>query len=396
MRFDFVTLAALPLVLGAPVVTPHFGQVIPGRYIVKFKDSGFTTSAINSALALLPAPPAHTYTLNAFKGFAGKLSDELVKVIAALPNVEYIEKDVIVKITQWEEHAALDKKALTTQTGAPWGLDRISHVNEGSTSYVYDTTAGSDTCSYVIDTGIYTPHSDFGGRATFLANYAGDGSNNDGHGHGTHVAGTIGSQTYGIAKNTKLYAIKVLDASGSGTSSGVIAGINFVASDVKTRSCPNGAVANMSLGGSKSIALNTAAAGLVSAGVFLAVAAGNEAQSAANVSPASEPTVFTVGATDSSDAFASFSNYGSTVDGNAPGVSILSTWNNGDTVSNTISGTSMASPHVAGLGAYLLALEGKTTPAALASRIQTLSNKNKITSIKIGTPNYLVYNGNGA
>ncbi|KAK7183573.1 subtilisin-like serine protease-like protein PR1A [Paraphaeosphaeria sporulosa] len=394
MRLDFITLAALPLVLGAPVVTPRSGQVIPGRYIVKFKDSDFVTSAINSVLALLPAAPAHTYTLSTFKGFAGELSDELVNVIAALPNVEYIEKDAIVKITQWEEDVALDKRALTTQSGAPWGLGRISHVAKGSTSYVYDTTAGADTCSYVIDTGIYTAHSDFGGRATFLANYAGDGSNTDGNGHGTHVAGTIGSNTYGIAKNTKLYAVKVLDASGSGTNSGVIAGINFVASDVKTRSCPKGAVANMSLGGSKSTAVNTAAAGVVSAGVFLAVAAGNEAQAAANTSPASEPTVFTVGATDSSDAFATFSNYGSSVDGNAPGVSVLSTWNNGGT--NTISGTSMASPHVAGLGAYLLSLEGKVTPAALTTRIQSLSNKNKITSIKSGTVNYLVYNGNGA
>ncbi|KAF2449280.1 subtilisin-like serine protease-like protein PR1A [Karstenula rhodostoma CBS 690.94] len=394
MRLDFITLAALPLVLGAPVVTPPSGQVIPGRYIVKFKDSDYAASAVNSAMDRLPSPPSHTYSLKNFKGFAGELSDDLVKEIAALPDVEYVEKDAVVKITQWEEDVSLNKKALTTQSGAPWGLGRISHVNKGSTSYVYDTTAGTDTCSYVIDTGIYTAHSDFGGRATFLANYAGDGSNTDGNGHGTHVAGTIGSKTYGVAKNTKLYAVKVLDASGSGTNSGVIAGINFVASDVKTRSCPNGAVANLSLGGGKSTSVNTAAAGVVSAGVFLAVAAGNEAQLASNVSPASEPTVFTVGATDSSDVFASFSNYGATVDGNAPGVSILSTWNNGGT--NTISGTSMASPHVAGLGAYLLALEGKKTPAALTTRIQTLSNKNKITSIKSGTPNYLVYNGNGA
>ncbi|KAK3210399.1 hypothetical protein GRF29_44g2607773 [Pseudopithomyces chartarum] len=377
MRFEFVTLAFLPLVLGAPVVTPRAGQVIPGRYIVKFKDSDFTTSAVNSALALLPAAPAHTYTLNSFKGFAGELSDELVKVIAALPNVEYIEKDAIVKASVYVEED-IEKRALTTQSGAPYGLGRISHAEKGSTSYIYDTTAGAGTCSYIIDTGIYTAHPDFEGRATFLANYAGDGSNTDGNGHGTHVAGTIGSKTYGVAKKTSLYAVKVLDASGSGTNSGVIAGINFVASDVKTRSCPNGAVANMSLGGSKSTAVNSAAAGVVSAGVFLAVAAGNEAQQAANVSPASEPTVFTVGATDSNDAFASFSNYGATVDGNAPGVNILSTWRTGGT--NTISGTSMASPHVAGLGAYLLGLNGK----------------NKITSLKSGTVNAIIYNGNGA
>jgi subtilisin family serine protease len=393
MRFEFVTLAFLPLVLGAPVVTPRAGQVIPGRYIVKFKDSDFTTSAVNSALALLPAAPAHTYTLNSFKGFAGELSDELVKVIAALPNVEYIEKDAIVKASVYVEED-IEKRALTTQSGAPYGLGRISHADKGSTSYIYDTTAGAGTCSYIIDTGIYTAHPDFEGRATFLANYAGDGSNTDGNGHGTHVAGTIGSKTYGVAKKTSLYAVKVLDASGSGTNSGVIAGINFVASDVKTRSCPNGAVANMSLGGSKSTAVNSAAAGVVSAGVFLAVAAGNEAQQAANVSPASEPTVFTVGATDSNDAFASFSNYGATVDGNAPGVNILSTWRTGGT--NTISGTSMASPHVAGLGAYLLGLNGKVSPASLTTTIKNLATKNKITSLKSGTVNAIIYNGNGA
>ncbi|KAF1977473.1 subtilisin-like serine protease-like protein PR1A [Bimuria novae-zelandiae CBS 107.79] len=394
MRFDFVTLAFLPVVLGTPVITPRAGQVIPGRYIVKFKESDFAASAVIDALALLPKAPAHTYSLKNFKGFAGELSDELLEVISALPSVEYIEKDAIVKASLWEGDVALDKKALTTQSGATWGISRISHVNKGATTYVYDTTAGADTCAYVIDTGIYTAHPDFEGRATFLANYAGDGSNTDGNGHGTHVAGTIGSKTYGVAKATKLYAVKVLDASGSGTNSGVIAGINFVASDVKTRSCPNGAVANLSLGGSKSTAVNSAAAGVVSAGVFLAVAAGNEAQLASNVSPASEPTVFTVGATDSSDAFATFSNYGTTVDANAPGVSITSTWRTGGT--NSISGTSMASPHVAGLGAYLLGLNGKVSPASLTTTIKDLSNKNKITGIKTGTPNYLVYNGSGA
>lgn len=233
--------------------------------------------------------------------------------------------------------------ALTTQSGATWGITRISHKSRTGSGYVYDTTAGEGTCAYVIDTGIYTQHSDFGGRATFLANYA-DSSNTDGNGHGTHVAGTIGGTTYGVAKKTKLYAVKVLDASGSGTNSGVISGMNFVATDAKTRSCPKGAVANMSLGGGKSTAVNQAAAALVSSGVFLAVAAGNSGANAANYSPASEPTVCTVGATTSADAVASYSNYGSVVDVFAPGSSITSTWLSGRT--NTISGTSMASPHI--------------------------------------------------
>lgn len=307
--------------------------------------------------------------------------------------VDYIEQDAVIKANLGEfDEAPLEKKAYVSQSGAPWGLSRISSQSRGGTTYTYDSTAGAGTCAYVIDTGIYTSHPEFEGRATFLANYAGDGSNTDGNGHGTHCAGTIGSKSYGVAKKTQLYAVKVLGADGSGTNSGVIAGINFVANDVKTRSCPKGAVANMSLGGSRSTAVNSAAANAVTAGVFMAVAAGNDGRDAANSSPASEPTVFTVGATDSSDRIASFSNYGSVVDILAPGVSILSTWIGGRT--NTISGTSMATPHVAGLGAYLLSLEGARSPAALSSRIQSLSLKNKITGVPSSTVNYLAFNGN--
>jgi subtilisin family serine protease len=307
--------------------------------------------------------------------------------------VDYVEQDAVVK-ANLGEFDSLDKKAYVTQSSSTWGLSRISHVDRqtGSTSYTYDSSAGEGTCVYVVDTGIYTAHPEFEGRATFLANYAGDGQNSDGNGHGTHCAGTVGSKTYGVAKATKLYGVKVLDASGSGSNSGVIAGINFVANDAKTRSCPNGAVGSMSLGGVRSTAVNSAAANAVSAGVFFAVAAGNDGADAGNSSPASEPTVYTVGATDSSDKVASFSNYGTVVDIHAPGVSILSTWNNGGT--NSISGTSMATPHIAGLAAYILSLEGKKTPAALSSRLTELSTKNKITGLKGSTKNYLAFNGN--
>jgi subtilisin family serine protease len=177
-----------------------------------------------------------------------------------------------------------------------------------------------------------------------------------------------------------------------GSNSGVIAGINYVANDAKTRSCPNGAVGSMSLGGSRSATVNSAAANAVAAGVFMSVAAGNEAADASTSSPASETSVFTVAASDSSDRFASFSNFGTLIDIIAPGVNILSTWLNGGT--NTISGTSMATPHVAGLAAYLLGYEGKRTPAALSSRISTLATKNKITGVPSGTKNYLAFNGN--
>ncbi|KAF2706449.1 subtilisin-like serine protease-like protein PR1A [Pleomassaria siparia CBS 279.74] len=388
MRFELAVLAALPLALAAPIITPRAGTVIPGKYIVKFKEDA-VGDFVEAALKLLSNSPDHVYGFGKYNGFAGTISDSLVQVIAALDAVEYIEKDAIVKANL----GTIEKRAYVTQSSSTWGLGRVSHVAKGSTSYTYDSTAGAGTCVYIIDTGIYTAHAEFEGRATFLANYAGDGSNTDGNGHGTHCAGTIGSKTYGVAKKTSLFAVKVLDASGSGTNSGVIAGINYAANDQKTRAaCSGGAVGSLSLGGGKSTTVNAAAANAVSAGLFLSVAAGNDNVNAANYSPASEPTVFTVGATDSSDAKAAFSNYGAVVDIFAPGVSILSTWLNGGT--NTISGTSMATPHVAGLAAYILALEGKVTPAALGARLIALSNKSKITGLPSGTANQLAFNGN--
>ncbi|CAA9962770.1 Oryzin [Pyrenophora teres f. maculata] len=389
-----IALLPLAMALPAPVIVPREGAPIPGKYIVKMKNDLKTDNLDNliaAALKVIKKDPAHVYKFGAFGGFSAEIADDVVETLRNMQGVDYIEQDAVVKANLGVSEP-LEKKSYVTQSSATWGLGRISHVARGTSSYTYDSTAGAGTCSYVIDTGIVTTHPEFEGRATFLANYAGDGKNTDGNGHGTHCAGTIGSKSYGVAKKTTLYAIKVLDASGSGTNSGVIAGINFVANDVKTRSCPNGAVANMSLGGSRSTAVNSAAANAVSAGVFMAVAAGNSAVDAINSSPASEPTVFTVGATDSSDRLATFSNYGSVVDILAPGVSILSTWLNGGT--NTISGTSMASPHVAGLAAYLLSFEGKKSPAALSTRIQTLSTKNKITGLPSSTKNYLAFNGN--
>ncbi|KAK0721072.1 serine protease [Lasiosphaeris hirsuta] len=366
--------APAPIDARAPIIAPRGAEIIAGKYIVKLKD-GATDAALNNAVSKAAAKVDHVYKSGKFKGFAGKLD-------AANLEVEYIEQESVYKINTY-----------VTQTGAPWGLGRLSSHTKGSTTYRYDDSAGVGTCAYVIDTGIYTDHAQFGGRATWLANYA-DSSNTDGNGHGTHVAGTIGSTLYGVAKKTKLYAVKVLDADGSGTTSGVIAGINFVATDAQTRSCPNGTVANMSLGGSLSTSINSAAKALVASGVFLAVAAGNDNANAANYSPASEPTVCTVGATTSADAKASYSNFGALVDIFAPGTSILSTWIGSTSATNTISGTSMASPHIAGLGAYLLTLSGKKTPAALCAYIQSIATNGAITGLASGTTNKLAFNAN--
>ncbi|TGJ84926.1 hypothetical protein E0Z10_g3835 [Xylaria hypoxylon] len=379
-------LALLPLAFAAPsrrsspaplhVPRSTGKNLVEGKYIVKLYDD-IVTNSLHTAMA---AEPDHVYNVPGFKGFASALTAEEIESLQNHPDVEFIEQDSIMSINDY-----------VTQSAPTWGLSRISHKSRTATGYVYDSTAGTGTCAYIIDTGIYIAHAEFEGRATWLANYA-DSSNSDGNGHGTHVAGTVGSKTYGVAKATKLYAVKVLDSSGSGTTSGVVAGMNYVTSDVATRSCPNGAVANMSLGGASSTAINTAARAMIAAGVFLAVAAGNSNTDASSTSPAGEAQVCTVGATTSADARASFSNYGTVVDVFAPGQDVLSTWNNGGT--NTISGTSMSSPHITGLGAYLLSLEGKKAPQALCAYIASIGTSGVITSVPSGTVNKLAFNDN--
>ncbi|KAF3073224.1 Cuticle-degrading protease [Trichoderma lentiforme] len=384
-----VLLSILPMVLAAPatekratpapllVPTSKHG-LVADQYIVKFKD-GSSLQAVDETLTKIASDAHHVYQ-HVFKGFAATLDQETLEVLRSHPDVEYIEQDAIVKVN-----------AFVSQTGAPWGLGRISHKARGSTTYVYDDSAGAGTCSYIIDTGVDATHPEFEGRATFLRTFV-SGQNTDGNGHGTHVSGTIGSRSYGVAKKTSIYGVKVLDNSGSGTFANVIAGMDFVADDAQTRNCPNGSVANMSLGGGFTASVNAAAAALIDAGVFLAVAAGNDGTDARNTSPASEPTVCTVGASTSADARASFSNYGSVVDIFAPGQDVLSTWPSGRT--NTISGTSMATPHIVGLGAYLLALEGPRDPQALCSRIQALAGRSLLSGVPSGTINAVAFNGN--
>ena len=215
--------------------------------------------------------------------------------------------------------------------------------------------------------------------------------NTDGNGHGTHCAGTVAGSTYGVAKAAKLVAVKVLGADGGGTTSGVISGIQWVGTNAPAKS-----VLSMSLGGGASSALNTAVRNTIAKGVTVVVAAGNDGANAANYSPASEPLAITVGAIDINDNRASFSNYGSVVDIFAPGVNVLSSWIGSNSATNTISGTSMACPHVAGLAAYLIALEGLSTPAAVQSRIKALGTSGKVISPGSGSPNLIAYNGNGA
>ncbi|HEY1011506.1 MAG TPA: S8 family peptidase [Herpetosiphonaceae bacterium] len=330
----------------------------------------------SSLLANFNISADYTYS-SVLNGFAANLSDSQVKELSSNPNVAYVEQDQVISLSA--------EQADATQTNAPWGLDRIDQRNRPlSGSYTYNTTA-SNVTAYIIDTGIANTHSQFGGRATNVFNSAG-GSSADCNGHGTHVAGTVGASTYGVAKGVKLRGVKVLACNGSGSNSGVIAGMDYVRNNAVKP-----AVANMSLGGGYSAATNTAATNLANSGVFLAVAAGNENQNACNVSPASASGTLTVAASDSSDRKASFSNYGNCVDVYAPGVSITSTWLNGGT--NSISGTSMASPHAAGVGALYKGANGDASSSTIVTWIINNSTANVITGNVSGTPNRLLYKG---
>ncbi|KAF8470828.1 putative endopeptidase K [Kalaharituber pfeilii] len=396
MLFNVAVLIALiPTVLAGPIPTaPKAGDVIPGQYIIVLKEDlnsdefsahqDYVVNRYAEALSKRGETPsretvfAHTYNFGKLKGYAGVFDDATIEEIAARPEVAYVEADKI-----------FTTQDLVTQSNVPsWGLARISHRSGGSTTYVYDSSAGSGTFAYVLDTGVFASHSQFGGRATA-------GYNAIGHGHGTHVAGTIAGSTVGIAKAARVIGVKVLGSSGSGSTSGIIAGIQWVLSDAQSKNRIGKAVANMSLGGTFSSSLNSAITSAINGGIPFAVAAGNDNANAANYSPASAPAAITVGATTSTDTRASYSNYGSVLDVFAPGSSITSAWIGSTSATNTISGTSMASPHVCGLAAYLMAFEGLTTPSAVVNRIVSLSITGVVTTPGTGSPNRLIYNGSG-
>jgi subtilisin family serine protease len=264
-------------------------------------------------------------------------------------------------------------------------LDRIDQRDLPlNTTYNYNNT-GADVRAYIIDTGIRTTHNEFGGRATWGTNTAG-GPDDDCHGHGTHVAGTVGGSTYGVAKGVSLVAVKVLNCAGSGTTTGVISGINWVAA--------NGiepAVANMSLGGGASTALDNAVNNAVASGITFAVAAGNSSADACNYSPARAGNAITVGATTSTDARASYSNFGGCVDIFAPGSGITSAWKNSNSAKKTISGTSMATPHVTGVAALYLQGHPSANPGTVAGALTSSASTNKISNPGSGSPNLLLF-----
>lgn len=359
-----------PVRVEAPLVIPQGGRALADQYIVVLK-SGQDARAVAAAHS---AAASHVYDA-VLNGFSATLTPRQVAILRLSPAVDYIEQDTEV---------SLDATQNMDAAGDPWGIDRIDQRNLPLSRTFTWTATGTGVRAYVIDTGIQTSHPDFGGRASAVFDAFNDGRNGqDCNGHGTHVAGTIGGATWGIAKNSLLRAVRVLNCNGSGATSGIIAGMNFVRT--------NGirpAVANMSLGGGFSSSLNTAATNLANSGVFLAIAAGNSNANACNFSPASANGVMTVAASDRTDRKASFSNFGSCVEIYAPGVAIKSAWLNGGT--NTISGTSMATPHVAGVAA-LWKSNGDIATATLNQNIINSATTGVIQGNPSGTPNRLLF-----
>ncbi|MDZ7790182.1 MAG: S8 family peptidase [Xanthomonadales bacterium] len=396
---SLVKLAGL-FILAASFLTPtqaaelHTAkQPIEGRYIVVLKDGVATLGAqgdslVGTTVASMATSMARSHGANLKHSFSHVLPAFVVeagpKSVARLledDRVAYVEEDGIVSIN-------------ATQNNATWGLDRMDQRDlplDGS--YTYETTA-SNVHTYIVDTGVLGSHNEFSGRMGNGYTAINDGRGwTDCNGHGTHVAGTVAGSTYGVAKGATVHAVRVLGCNGSGSNSGVIDGMDWVAANAQFP-----AVANMSLGGGASTATDNAVSNMRNAGVTVVVAAGNESQDACNVSPGRSGDAITVGSTTDSDSRSSFSNYGTCVDIFAPGSNITSAWSTGDSATNTISGTSMASPHVAGLAALYLANNTGASPGQVENAIYSNGSSGRLSGIGSGSPNLLAYslfNGGG-
>lgn len=427
----------------APLNSPDDeSKVIPGSYIVRLKKPQGPENAqvsgqqalrshgewLTSLLAGMANPSGtvrHYYSSGHFHGYAGTFGEEVIEKIRERPEVDYVEKDQMVHVADWKAlkpRTNMEKRLYSrlkdsqkrkqqfknsnvaladfrlgkrmVQPNAPWGLCRLSnkYLPRIFKRYTYPMTAGKGVDAYIIDTGINVGHMDFDGRAKWGITVPEDDQDIDGNGHGTHVAGTIGGKTYGVAKKAKLFAVKVLRTSGFGSNSDVIKGVEWVMHQhlkgMEKEKAPR-SVANMSLGGGKSYALEEMINQAVEAGVHFAVAGGNEGDDACGYSPAGAQSPLTVGAINELDEIAFFSNHGKCIDVFAPGVDITSAWIGSPYALNTISGTSMATPHVVGVLALHLG-EMNYTPKQLKEKIIKMASKDLIAGLPGDTPNVLV------
>ncbi|WEW56012.1 proteinase B [Emydomyces testavorans] len=352
----------------------------------------------------------HTYDIaGSLLGYSGHFDEEVIEQVRRHPDVQYIEKDSEVHVMEEP----------VTETNAPWGLARISHRDSLSfgtfNKYLYAANGGEGVDVYVIDTGTSIEHVDFEGRAHWGKTIPVGDEDVDGNGHGTHCSGTVAGKKYGVAKKANVYAVKVLRSNGSGTMSDVVKGVEWAATSHSEKMAAarmgkgkkgfKGSAANMSLGGGKSVTLDLAVNAAVDAGIHFAVAAGNDNADSCNYSPAAAEKAVTVGASTLADERAYFSNYGKCNDIFAPGLNILSTWIGSKYAVNTISGTSMASPHVAGLLAYFLSLQPdkdsafaveEVTPSKMKKNMISIGTRNALSDVPSDTANILAWNGGGS
>ncbi|TFK69032.1 serine proteinase [Pluteus cervinus] len=364
-----------------PIQEYAYTGTTTGKHLIKLRKSVNPTS-ISS---FLNSGSGVTHVWENFHGFAGTFDNDTLTALRSSPDVESISEDGV-----------LHTMELVTQTTAPWGLSRVSSRTilprqvyySLAYNYTYDNSGGSGVDIYIVDTGVYTAHLDFGGRARWGITFGGY-PDADGYGHGTHCAGTAAGTQFGVAKSANIIAVKVLDDTGSGAASDIISGLDWVMTSVSTSGRPS--IISMSLGGDVTPILDEAVATLTTSGIHVIIAAGNDATSTDTTSPARSPTALTVGASTISDVPTTFSNFGPLMDVWAPGMNVVSDWIGFNQATNIQSGTSMATPHVAGLVAYLIGLYGNKPPAEMISLVQSLSGR--IGSPPPDTTDYLIQNG---